>query len=232
MGDPERYEAYRVLQRNDIPCVVWLEDALGHYGMNTVLFRLHIIVASIDTATEALLLKGWTIYKPRPNDLQSFLSDMPTSSYRRLLPPDWVDDPVEPWPPLPPDQQVQTQPELVLFSADFWNISLYGNKSMFPPLEMLVDSLITATLDSPDGSFLQSRLSVYICALYSEITGVKHDDLVASLSPANRHFHHDGVNGIRVTTIPGIKRQREFRDKLRESCIVSEPVVNRVEGDN
>ncbi|KAI1840561.1 hypothetical protein JX266_013225 [Neoarthrinium moseri] len=217
MGDPSRYEAYRVLQRNDIPAVVWLEDALGYYGMNTVLFRLHIIVPSIDTAAEALQLQGWTLYQPPPRELRSFLSDLPPSSYRRLLPPDWVEDPVEPWPPLPPDQVVERQPELVLFSADFWHVSLHGNKSMFPPLEMLVDSLITAILDSPDGTFLQVRLGVYICALYSEVAPLRHPDFAASLSPTNRHFHHDGVNGMLVTTIPAINRQRKFRDALAES---------------
>lgn len=58
MGDPSRYEACWVLRRNNIPCVVWLEDALGYYGMNTVLFRLHIIVPSIDAAAEILQLRG------------------------------------------------------------------------------------------------------------------------------------------------------------------------------
>ncbi|KAK8078754.1 hypothetical protein PG994_002561 [Apiospora phragmitis] len=99
MGDTARYEAYRVLEGNNIPCVVWLDDALGYYGMNAVLFRLHLIVESVDTAAGVLQLQGWTLYQPRPDDLRSFLSDMPPSSYRRLLPPDWVENPVEPWPP-------------------------------------------------------------------------------------------------------------------------------------
>ncbi|KAI0123241.1 hypothetical protein BJ170DRAFT_104003 [Xylariales sp. AK1849] len=219
MGDvtSKRYEACQVLRRNNIPCLVWLEDALGHYGMNTVVFRLHTIVSSIDTADEVLRLQGWKLYKPRPDDLLSFLSDLPVSSYRRLLPPDWVDDPVVTWPPLPPSQEVERQPELVLLSADFWHVSPNGHESLFPPLEILVDSLITATLDSPNGTFLQNHLSVYICALFSQVKGVKHPDFAAKLSPANRHFHYDGVNGMTVTTIPGINRQREFQEKLRES---------------
>lgn len=148
---------------------------------------------------------------------------MPASSYRRLLPPDWVEKPVRPWPPLSPSQHVHRQPELVLLSADFWHVSpdghvsIEGYESLFPPLEMLVDSLITAILESPDGTFLQNHLSVYICAVYSQLEGARHRDFAAKLSPASRHYHRDGVNGVTVTTIPGIKRQREFRDKLRDS---------------
>ncbi|KAK7913996.1 hypothetical protein PG985_011699 [Apiospora marii] len=217
MGDAARYEAYEALQRRNIPCVLWLEDALGYYGMNTVLFRLHILVSSIDTAADALQLEGWTLRQPRPDDLRSFLSDLPTSSYRRFLPPDWVENPVEPWPPLPPGQEVPRQPELVLLSADFWHVSLDGHESMYPPLETLADSLITAMLDSPDGTMLQVRLGVYICALYSQMQALKDPGFAEKLSPANRHFHNDGVNGMLVTTIPGINRQREFRDKPRKS---------------
>lgn len=85
-------------------------------------------------------------------------------------------------------------------------------ESMFPPLEVLVYSLITAILESPDGTFLQVRLGVYICALYSEVEGIRDPGSAEKLSPENRHYHQEGVNGMTVTTIPGIKRQREFRD--------------------
>jgi hypothetical protein len=82
---------------------------------------------------------------------------------------------------------------------------------------MLADSLITAILDSRDGSFLQSHLGVYICALFHEVALVRTPNFAAKLSPINRPFHHDGVKGMIMTTIPSIKRQRTLRDKARES---------------
>ncbi|KAK8121810.1 hypothetical protein PG984_010480 [Apiospora sp. TS-2023a] len=150
---------------------------------------------------------------------------MPTSSYRRLLPPDWEESPTQPWPPLPPAQQPpEGQPKLVLFSADFWHVSSPDSyKSLYPPLEILVDSLITAILESPDGTLLQNRLGVYMSALYSQAECLKDRSFAGKLSPDNRHYHQDGVTGMPVTTIPVIKRQREFRDKIRESRITTQP---------
>ncbi|KAK8042990.1 hypothetical protein PG994_013473 [Apiospora phragmitis] len=99
-----RYDACRLLQQYGIPCVIWCEDAFGYYGMNTVLFSLHVVVSSIDIATEVLLQRGWTRLDPaqRPTEVGVPWVDMPDHSMCRLLPPDWVENPVLPWPPLPP----------------------------------------------------------------------------------------------------------------------------------
>ncbi|KAK8128805.1 hypothetical protein PG984_009913 [Apiospora sp. TS-2023a] len=178
-SNDSRYDACRILQQNDIPCVVWCEDALGYYGMNTTLFSLHLVVPSIDAAAEVMLQRGWTVLESRPNEVGVPWLDMPKTSMRRLLPPDWVENPVPPWPPLPPSQAVLPQPELVLHAAEYWHVPVdhllvaRDEDDFIPPLAMLADSLITAVLDSPGGTFLQMFMVRYVTVLYSQIEGTR-----------------------------------------------------------
>ena len=51
------------LQEEGIPSVVWFEDAIGHYGVPTVVFDLYLLVSDIDAAAEVLLRRGWTYAK-------------------------------------------------------------------------------------------------------------------------------------------------------------------------
>lgn len=219
-----RYDACRILQQNDIPCVVWCEDALGYYGMNTTLFSLHLVVASIDAAADVMLQRGWTVLLgSRPNEVGVPWLDMPKASMRRLLPPDWVENPVPPWPPLPPSQVVLPQPELVLHAAEYWRIPIDqlagqdGDDDFIPPLATLADSLITAVLGSPDGTFLQMFLVRYVMVLYSQIEGTREPGFEGKLSPVNRRFNQDALDGMTVTGLPALNRQREIRKGLWEA---------------
>lgn len=42
-----------------VPCVVWFEDAIAHYGVPTVVFDLYILVPDISTAADVLAGAGW-----------------------------------------------------------------------------------------------------------------------------------------------------------------------------
>ena len=145
MEDQSRFEACYVLRQNNIGCYLWFEDALGSYGVNTVVFDLHIVVPNIESAAAVLLRKGWKPYQPRDDDYYSFLWDAGALPFRSLLPPDWVVDQVDSWPPLSPSQQpLERQPVAVLLSSAFWelpsDLPLHG--SLLPPLSALADSLI------------------------------------------------------------------------------------------
>ncbi|KAK8052454.1 hypothetical protein PG993_003839 [Apiospora rasikravindrae] len=225
-----RYSACRVLRQNGIPCVVWCEDALGYYGMNTTLFSLNLVVASVDEAADVLLQHGgWTALtsSQRPKEVGVPWLDMPEGAMRRLLPPDWVENPVRSWPPPPPSQMVPRQPELVLHAAGFWQVPLdllasqaqtqEDDNNYIPPLATLADSLITAYLDSRDGTSLQMYLMLYVSALYSQIEGTREPGFAEGLRSENRHFHRDAVSGRTVAGLPALTRQREIRKRLRET---------------
>ncbi len=49
-----RYAACCALKENSILCLVWFEDALAYYGIDTVCFNVHMIVNDIDAAQVAL----------------------------------------------------------------------------------------------------------------------------------------------------------------------------------
>ncbi|KAK8060695.1 hypothetical protein PG996_010625 [Apiospora saccharicola] len=69
-----------------------------------------------------MLQRGWTVLQSRPNKVGVPWLDMPKTSMRRLLPPDWVENPVPPWPPLPPSQAALPQSQLVLHAAEYWHV--------------------------------------------------------------------------------------------------------------
>lgn len=60
--DPgERLQPCFALHDSGISCVVWFEDAIAHYGVPTVLFKLYILVLDIDTAAQELTGRGWVL---------------------------------------------------------------------------------------------------------------------------------------------------------------------------
>ena len=56
-----RFEPCYLLLEANIPCVVWCEDAVAHYGVPTVVFQLHLLVPNIDEAAKVLIQKGWNL---------------------------------------------------------------------------------------------------------------------------------------------------------------------------
>lgn len=48
-----------LLHDSNIPCIIWCEDAVGYYGVPTVVFNLHILVPDIHKAAKVLTQRGW-----------------------------------------------------------------------------------------------------------------------------------------------------------------------------
>ncbi|KAK7926757.1 hypothetical protein PG985_003755 [Apiospora marii] len=156
-----RYDVCRTLHLPGIPCVVWGQDALVNYGSNGALGSLHLLVSSVDEAADVLVHLGWrsidTLHDDQTGD-GTYCSSMPTTSVRRLFPPD-----------APSVYEVTPQPKLVLQAAAYWQVPLQvlAQDGFIPPLATLVDSLIKALLDTPDGTHLHLTLKRYVKDLYS-----------------------------------------------------------------
>lgn len=50
-----------ILQKHNLPCVGWFEDAIGYYGVSTVVFDLYILVQDIKNAAQVLVQNGWNL---------------------------------------------------------------------------------------------------------------------------------------------------------------------------
>jgi hypothetical protein len=60
-----RYAACRALKENGISCLIWFEDALAYYGIDTVCFNVHINVNNVNAAQAALTAAGeWVTLLP------------------------------------------------------------------------------------------------------------------------------------------------------------------------
>jgi hypothetical protein len=217
MTIPERHQPCVLLQKAGIPCAVWFEDALAHYGVPTEVFSLYVLVADIDQARQVLVQESWTDACEPPETLTHFLLRHPEVERRRLNPP--VSDPAT------PHQVVST----VFLPAADWDMSseeLTWASSLnryYPSLATLTDSLISKLLDAPRDSDLQSWMAVYVLYLYSHVKALKDPSFVDDIRYENRQFHRDAAAGRSIGTLPAIAHQREVRDKLRSGSVALVP---------
>ncbi|KAI9762268.1 MAG: hypothetical protein M1840_001447 [Geoglossum simile] len=88
---PSRYRAPQLLLDKGIPCVIWGEDALAHYGVPTGRFDLFLLVHDPTQAAECLTAAGFLVGS---NDRYKYLPQLhegvprfidPTYSSPRLL---------------------------------------------------------------------------------------------------------------------------------------------------
>jgi hypothetical protein len=82
-----RYLPCFQLHQKDIACVIWFEDALGHYGVPTAVFELYLLVPDIDQAAEFLIQCGWTLLDTKPAQIGITVN----KCQRRLAPPGLAD---------------------------------------------------------------------------------------------------------------------------------------------
>lgn len=207
-----RYEACRLLQQHEITCAIWFEDAIGHYGVPTVVFDLYLLVPDIDKAAELLRQEGWHAAPRRDTDeLYHFLKGSPALKgplrYLRLVPPDW-------------DEEMEER--TVLMPADAWNFTAeqlaQTAAGPYPPLPALLDALIDGWLDTPSGK-LESHVGVQLAYVYRLVAQVKAESFAGQLKHEHCHFHYNclvgGCDGTMPCTIPFRTHQKEIRDKFR-----------------
>ena len=208
MVPPKRHEPASVLHKEGIPCVVWFEDAVAHYGVPTVVFDLYLLVPDIDAAAQVLVERGWSQAKAQSSKYH-FLSQHPDIRRRRLEPPGGTEPKISeprPWPPLPPTKDPPRPTTTVLLSADDWKfpperLACSLTEGPFPQLCHLVDSLIESILDWDHHIPVEDHLSVHISYLYEYVAKLKERSFVEGLKFENRQFHHDILSGLRSGTI-------------------------------
>lgn len=152
-----RYEVCSLLQEHKINCAIWFEDALGRYGVPTVMFHLYLIVPDIDKAAEVLQQHGWQTAPSMEHDEFGFLDEGTAMlkvplHYFRLIPPNWDKDEEE---------------RTVFMPAQVWNITdvqlaqaATDPDKFIPALPVLLDSLIDAWLDAHEHQRLHGHLGI------------------------------------------------------------------------
>ncbi|KAL2753279.1 hypothetical protein ACRALDRAFT_1065392 [Sodiomyces alcalophilus JCM 7366] len=223
MTIPPRYIPCSILQEARIPCVVWFEDALWHYGVPTGVFDLYLLVPDIDQAAKALLHQGWNDTPPPSKFIFHFLASHPEITHRRLCPPGA--NKVEPprWPPTPPGE-VTPKPgtTILLRAADFHFPTKHfaptptSLEGYFPPLPVLINTLIDSLLEAPHGSRLQGAMALQVCYLYEHVHELKERSFSKEIKYENRQFHHDALLGLDIGTLPVLAAERRIRDELRK----------------
>ncbi|GAB1317983.1 hypothetical protein MFIFM68171_08193 [Madurella fahalii] len=224
MAPPERYEPASILHKEGIPCVVWFEDAVAHYGVPTVVFDLHLLVLDIDAAARVLRKHGWTQaeaqsaeyhFLGRYQDIQRCRLDLPVGTA-----PGTAELGLGSSPPLAPANEPQSPTTTVLLSADDWKYSCEKLASSLkegpiPQLHDLLDSLIKSVLDWEGHSRLENNVSVYISCLYKYVAQVKEKTFAEGLKYENRQFHYDALAGLAIGTVKFRAHERRVRAELR-----------------
>lgn len=216
-----RYQPCYILQDSNIPCVVWCEDAVAHYGVPTVVFSLYLLVPDIEVAAGILMETGW-IHEDENNT--RFGNALLRSAHRRLTPP--VDATKSAlWrpemdPPPPPSKEPPGPTTTILLPASQWNFDFSGTseQSFIPPLPALLDGLIDTLLDDPlTDSMFWGHLCVLIGHLYGYTPALKCESFAEELKYEHRQFHYDPLSGMSTGTLPFIHHQRKIREALRNN---------------
>lgn len=237
--DPKsRHWPCRILHDHGIPCVVWFEDAIAHYGVPTVVFDLYILVPDIETAADVLFQDGWNLVSQGKGKIARADVDHPQ---QRLTPPtsrendnailpvaqsctsESSPEPSDTLSPLRATSRSRLVTTVLLSAAD-WNYSLpefhtfdtdTSRNTVFPPLAGLVDALIDSILDCPpDKSML--HLGVHITSLYDCVPTLKEKEFAEQLKHEHRQYHYDVLAGMDHATAPFIAHQRGIREALRQ----------------
>jgi hypothetical protein len=214
-----RFQPCYLLRDSNIPCVIWGEDAVGYYGVPTVVFSFYILVPDIDQAAEVLTQRGWHL----EDRAQTQFGNFPLrSAHRRLTPPIDVTQNEPAWlpglgPPPPPSKKPPGPTTTILLPASEWNFTFPSTiQNFFPPLPELLDALIDKLLDCPLTDEIWRQLSVLIAYLYGYVPALKGKSFAEHLKYEHRQYHYDSLSGMATGTLPFIRHERETRDALRE----------------
>jgi len=208
--DPgKRLQPCFALHDSGIPCVVWFEDAIAHYGVPTVLFMLYILVPDIDTAAQALIRRGWVLTAQ-----QAKVGNASVEQATHHLEPPRYERGVE----------SSGTTTTVLLSAADWNYLLPNqpqipsNSAAFsPPLPDMLDALMDSLLDAPSSnSMLQRHLVCQISYLYAYVPALREPSFAEFLKLEHRQYHFDTLSGMNTGNMKSIAHQRNIREAIRQ----------------
>jgi hypothetical protein len=216
-----RFQPCYILRDNNIPCVVWCEDAVAHHGVPTVVFSFYLLVSDIDEAAKALVRGGWKL----EDRTQTKFGNAPLrSAHHRLTPPTDMTRNTPTWspgmgPPPPPSKDPPGPTTTILLPASEWNYILpeTSDQSFIPSLPGLLDGLIAKLLDDPlTETMFWRHLSILIGYLYGYAPDLKQKSFAQQLKYEHRQFHYDSLSGMSTGTLPFLRHESKIREALRK----------------
>lgn len=202
-NDNHPYAGAITLINSEIPCIVWAENALAHYGVPTMSFDVFVLVTAPKAALKTLELNGFCRV---PNNIRyQFNQELINKSIRLSERPDLV-------------TEVETEaPTTVLMPTAQWHYSeaLLSNdtKELFPPLPALVASLIDAWLDAETLS-----LTLHLGSHLGYIEGHVPDAKTAAFVSQLEHQYHRDFWGLYLREDIFASKKPEWRAK-RLACL-------------
>jgi hypothetical protein len=193
LKDDPRHVGPKALILKGVPCVIWAEDALHHYGVPTVVFDLFCLVEDEISAAQKLEEAGFLRI---PED--------PIYSYHL---PELVKD----RPRLRLSQENLTTKKadsttIVLLRAKSWKYPpelLSRNASvLFPTLPSFLGGIMDAWLDAQDVGY-RAHLRTHLAYIYGHVRKVSDPSFVDSL----RQSHHKAFHNLYL--------REDLRDKYR-----------------
>lgn len=209
------------LKQSAIPSVVWFEDAIGAYGVPTVVFDLYILVPDINTASKALEKHGWSSIPLTEGKIGNAVLDLAKYPQRRFAAKSGEEmEKVEELQAdgLPPPPQVNEPPEVVLLPASQFKFDFEKHEVLdgfLPYLQDLVDALIGSELDCMDCEALRNHLHTQVCYLYGHVPQLQDRKFADRLLFEHRQYHLDICSGMSYGSVPFIDHERKVRDELR-----------------
>jgi hypothetical protein len=178
----DRYYPARVLRENEIPCLVWAEDALCKYGVPTVCFDLFLLTEDIALASKCLCENGYTSAPLNPR--YQFIPELSNDVVRLWT----IEENIQYQEKIAADDSIA----VVLLPSYDWGFSklteIHTEQDNVPSLNTLYEGLVTRWLyASPLG--LGVRLQTFLGYLYAHSKEVKELSFDQTLRPFFRDFH-------------------------------------------
>ncbi|KAL9087101.1 MAG: hypothetical protein Q9159_003796 [Coniocarpon cinnabarinum] len=188
------------LKKANVPSCVWMEHALQRNNVGTDTTDLFLLVPDVEQAASVLSSAGWK--KLGCND--SFKQCAPLHGKHRFM------DPKSP-----------DVPPVTLLSANDWFYTMPKSArecSPIPPLDKLLDGLMSAYMDSDDPE-LRMHLSSLLHYPYVFDTKARHAGFEEGLKVENRQLHYDLLVGwdqnVMLSTESAHRHHKQLRDEIR-----------------
>lgn len=183
----QRYEPCSILTRNDVANIVWFEDVLAHYGSDTTVFELYVLVSDVAKASRLLTEAGYM--ESGPESLEPSDTRAGRGGLRMEKNPSAAGDNA-----------------VLLVSADVWGYDLQQRVDdsfpPLPPLNTFIDSLMSYWLRLTENEYIENLLwSMSLASLIyyaynlksTEGQVVKTVEFASQLQPEHRELHYDLV---------------------------------------
>jgi hypothetical protein len=152
------HEGTKALKSCGIPCAVWGEDLLRHFGVPTIIFDHFLLVSNPESAASKLEPLG---FHPLPlNPRYHFLEELTRNSIRLSH---------------ASGQHINDHPAVVLLPADAWHfsMSLLSLKSdIISPLSAVIESYIDTYLDA-EAPYFRCHLRTHMSYLAEYVKDAK-----------------------------------------------------------